>query len=473
MKKLGLTLFSALALSVMAQNNDPVIMTINGKEITRGEFEYSYNKNGGIDGAVEQKSVEEYVDMFVNYKLKVIAAEAACMDTLTSFKKEFKQYRDMQLTPYMVDSMFIDSVARSLYQRTLDQLKGQDMLRVAHVLVMLKQDASEQERKQAQQKADSIYALLQGGADFATLAKQHSDDKGSAMRGGELPFIGPGMTLKEFEEAAYSLKVGDISSPVLSPVGYHVIKMLERKQLEPYAQLRQNIIESLKRQNIEEISAEQRIKKMVDSSNGRLTRESVLDSVLNAHVNDNPELKYLIQEYHDGLLLYEISKRDVWDVAANDINGLQQWFKKNKKKYAWKEPRFKGFVFQSKKEGLEKAIKSVLKKNEKGDWRKAIKEQFNKDSLVVRVSGPYLCKKHENAYIDKHVFNEGNPPANTKFPYSGVVGKKVKQPKSYEDVRSLVVNDYQEYLEKQWIDQLRATYRFTINEEVLKTVNKH
>jgi peptidyl-prolyl cis-trans isomerase SurA len=184
-------------------------------------------------------------------------------------------------------------------------------------------------------------------------------------------------------------------------------------------------------------------------------------------------LKYLVQEYHDGLLLYEASKREVWDVAASDIKGLQQWFKNHKKQYAWEEPRFKGFVYQCKEKSLMKKVASVVKKNADGDWRSAIKATFNKDSVVVRVSGPYLCKKNENPYVDQLVFGEGEAPVNAKYPYIGVVGKKQKQPKSYEDVRSLVVNDYQEYLEKAWIEKLRTKFKFQVNQEVLGTVNKH
>ena len=90
MKKTLFALLFALGLPAMAQTaGNPVLMTINGKDITRSEFEYSYNKNGNVEGAVEQKTIEEYVPMFVNYKLKVAAAEAAKLDTLESFKKEF------------------------------------------------------------------------------------------------------------------------------------------------------------------------------------------------------------------------------------------------------------------------------------------------------------------------------------------------------------------------------------------------
>ena len=344
MKRIFLACFSAITLAASAQSVDPVVMTINGKPVTRGEFEYAYNKNASVEGAVEKKTVEEYAQMFVNYKLKVAAAEAARMDTLSSFQKEFRQYRDLQLTPYMVDEIFIDSVARSMYQRTSDQLAGKDMLRPAHILILVKQNASEAEKKQAEAKADSLYKVLQAGGDFASLAKAYSADKGSAVRGGELPWIGPGMTLVEFENEAYKLQTGEMSKPFLTTVGYHIVKMLERKSLAPYAEMKAEIYDNLKRQGIEEISAEKKIKKLIEASNGTLTREMVMDSLIQANIGQNPELKYLIQEYYDGLLLYEVSKGQVWDKAAADEQGLEKWYKQNKAKYAWTEPRFKGFV---------------------------------------------------------------------------------------------------------------------------------
>ena len=148
MKKTLFALLFALGLPAMAQTKgDPVLMTINGKDITRSEFEYSYNKNGNVEGAVEQKTIEEYVPMFVNYKLKVAAAEAAKLDTLESFKKEFLTYRDMQLTPYMVDQFFIDSICTDVYARTEKQLGGMDVIKPAHILIQLKQTAGEAEKR--------------------------------------------------------------------------------------------------------------------------------------------------------------------------------------------------------------------------------------------------------------------------------------------------------------------------------------
>lgn len=472
-KNLLTTTLFALALTAGAQSatDNPVLMTINGKPITRGEFEYSFHKNGNIEGAVEKKTVQEYVPMFVNYKLKVAAAEAAHLDTLSSFKKEFLTYRDMQLTPFMTDSTFTDSIAHMVYDNTVKQLGGKDLIQTAHILIRLGQKATEAEKKEAKAKADSLYNAIKNGADFAELAKKYSGDPGSAAKGGQLPLVGPGQFVKEYEDAAYALKKGEMCPPVLSPFGYHIIKMTDRHPLDSYEKLKSDIYSMLKRQNIDEASAEYRIKKIVDASNGRLNREAVLDSVMNANITHNDGLRYLIQEYHDGLLLYEVSKRQVWDVAAADTKGLEQWYKAHKADYAWKEPRFKGFVFHCKNAKDAKAVKKMLKKYGDGDWRKELKQQFNKDSVTVSVSGPYLCSKGENATIDVYAFKTDAKAKTPKgYVMSGVCGKVMKQPKSYLDAKAQVTSDYQQECEKKWVEQLRKQFTFSVNEDVLKTV---
>lgn len=468
-----LTAFAALALSAGAQSvADPVVMTINGKPVTKSEFEYSYNKNGSVEGAVEKKTVEEYVPMFINYKLKVAAAEDARLDTLTSYRNEFLQYRDMQLTPYMVDQTFVDSVAHVVYDNTVKSLGGKDLIQTSHILLLLKQDAGEAEKQKAKAQADSIYQVILAGADFAEMAKRFSGDPGSAKKGGALPLVGPGSFVKEYEDAAYALNKGDMSQPVLSPFGYHIIRMDDRHPLGSFDEVKSDIYAMLKRQNIEEASSEHRIQQIVNASNGRLTREAVLDSVMNANIGTNADLRYLIQEYHDGLLLFEISKREVWDKAAADTLGLERYYKEHKKNYAWTEPRFKGFVFHCKNAKDVKAVKKLLKKHADGDWRSEIKKQFNADSVTVSVSGPYLVKKGENAYADVKAFKVENKKFRLPKNYvvSDVCGKIIKQPQSFLDVKATVTSDYQALKEKEWVEQLRKRYSFSVNEDVLKTI---
>lgn len=461
-----------LSLSVQAQSIDPTVMVINGQPITRSAFEYAFNKNRAQSPATTQE-IEEYAQRFLDYKLKVLAAREARLDTLPSFRKEFQVYRDQLLTNEMVDQTFIDSVATSLYERMAKQVGSKGLFRAAHILIQLPQQSSEQEAKRAFLKADSLSLALKNGADFATLAKQFSQDQGSAPKGGELPWFAPGETLPEFENVAFSLAPGETSAPFLTAAGYHIIRMLERKPLDSYEILKPQIIASLKRQNIEEISANQRINNIVAASKGKLTREMVLDSIYQANLS-KPDVAYLIQEYEDGLLLYEISNKVVWKEAEKNTKALEATFKKNKAKYAWSEPRFKGFVYLTKTKALEKAVKKFVKAHTaEENWRQQLKGQFNRDSVQVAVVGPLLVKNGDNPYVDKLLFGKSTTTLPANFPFFGTIGKKLSQPQGFEDVREQVVSDYQQELEANWIQSLRNKYNYTINTDVLRTVNQH
>lgn len=475
MKKTYALLVAAMAaLGCWAQN--PVLMTVNGKDVTRAEFEYAYNKNNNVEGAVEQKTIDEYVDMFINYKLKVAEAESLHLDTLSSFQEEFRTYRDMQLTPHLVDQAFIDSVAKSLYDRQLEAIGGKDLLDCSHILLVVKQTASESEKQMIANRADSIYRALVGGADFAELAKNLSEDPGSARNGGKLPTLYPGMTIKEFEDQAYALAAGKISEPFLTPVGYHIVKMHERKQMESFETLYPTIINALKRQNIEEASAKAKIEKLI-AETGK-TREDILLGVLDEQKILTPDLEYLVQEYHDGLLLYEVAKTRVWDAAAEDTDALQKTFKKNKKKYAWSEPRYAGYVISAKTSDAARKTQALLKKGIPAgkDLRTFLKETVNKDSAVVMVSGPYLAKKGENSTIDNLGFGDASrtvKPLRKGYIYTTISGKLIKQPRNYADVKTEVTNDLQQALEEAWVSELRKKFKFSVNKDVLKTVNNH
>lgn len=468
---LFLLLTSYLPLALAQHNDDDIVMRVNGKDITRGEFVYSYQKNNTTVGAVEKTTVADYAQMYVNYKLKVAEAEAQGIDTTSAFLKEYWQYRDLQIVPLLVDTVFIETIAKQQYQRMEAQLAGKPMLLPSHILLRVRQDASTEDVEKAKSKADSIYQLLLGGADFAELAKQYSQDPGSAKNGGKLPWIGPGSTIKEFEEVAYSLKKGEISKPFMSPVGVHIIFLNDVNALEPYAQVRGRIIASLKQQGIEEASAEQNINKLIAESDGKLTREDVLKDVLNQNAAENPELRYLVNEYYDGLLLYEVSKKDVWDVVENNKAALETYFAANKKVYKWDEPRFDGFVIHAYDKKTIKNAKKILKKHLHEDWKKVIRETINKDSIVCVVQGPYLCKKGENSYIDYLVFKGKEIKPFNKFKVSDVLGKKKKQPTTYTDVKSLVIADCTRDEEKKWVEKLRGKYEFVIFDDVLKTIS--
>ena len=379
-RKTLVSILCAFAITAGAQTSDPVVMTINGQNVTRSEFEYSYNKNNG-DEVIEKTTVEQYVPLFVNYKLKVAAALDARLDTLASFKAEFAKYRDQQVRPTIVTSEDVENEARKIYDDRQKMIGDKGLIRPAHILIRLSQKASSAAQDSAKARIDSIYACLRSGADFADLATRLSQDPGSAKRGGLLPWICIGQTLKEFEDVAFSLNKGEMSKPFLSPVGYHIVKMTDRKQLEPYDSLRANIITFIEKRNLRDAIAQRKVSEMVKSSNGQLTAAEIMQQRADSLAKADEAMKYLIQEYHDGLLLFEVSNREVWEKAAADSVGQMKWYKKYRKK------RY---------------------------------------------------------------------------------GKK-----KYEEVKAAVTADWQDELEKRWVDALRKRYDVVIYDEVLKTVNKH
>ncbi len=456
-----------------AQNNDdPTIMTVNGQSVPRSEFEYSYNKNNS-EGVIDKKSVDEYVDLFVNYKLKVQAAKDARLDTLTSFKDEFAMYRDQQIKPSFVTDEGMLREAQKVYNDTKESIGPRGLIMPAHILMHVEQQAPAEEMQKAKVRIDSIYTALKNGADFADLAKRFSQDPGSAVNGGALPWIGPGQTVKEFEDQAYALQKGEMSQPFQSPYGYHIILMKDRKQLEPFDSLKNDIFAFLERRGGREHVADQAIKEMAQEQG--ISTALLLEKRAAEMSAKDMDLKYLIQEYHDGLLLYEISNQTVWDKAAKDELGLANYFQKNKKKYGWDEPRYKGIAYHVKDKADVKAVKKSVKGLPFSQWADQLRKTFNNDSIIrIRVEKG-IFKKGDNAVIDKMVFKKDTTVTSLQdYPIDAVFGKLLKKgPEEYQDVRALVVADYQEELEKAWVEDLRKRYSVVVNKEVLQTVNKH
>ena len=468
-------LFAAI-LTGMAANaqtaDDPVIMTVNGEPVLRSEFEYSFNKNNS-EGVIDKKSVEEYVDLFINYKLKVAAALDARYDTLQSFKDEFAQYRDQQIRPMLVTDADMEAEAHKIYDQTVAQIGPDGLIQTAHILIRAEQQAPQAEWDAAKVRIDSVYKALKNGADFSELAKKVSQDPGSARQGGLLPFVQRGQLVKEYEDIAYALQPGEMSGVVQTPYGYHIILMKERKMLEPFEYHHDNIIRFMEQRNMRDQIASQKIEQMVKDSNGQLTQAQLMDQKAEELSAKDMEMKYLIQEYHDGLLLYEISNQLVWDKASKDEAGLAQYFKKHKKNYAWDTPRYKGMAYHVKEQGDVKAVADCVKKLPFDQWAEALRSTFNADSVIrIRVEKG-IFKQGDNAVIDSIVFKKDTTVTHLKdYPIDAAYGKLLKKgPEDYTDVRGLVVADYQEQLEKEWVASLRRKYTWEVKEDVLKTVN--
>lgn len=640
---LAFILFSG---NLFAQSADPVLMTINGKPVLKSEFEYIYNKNNS-NNSLDKKTLDEYVDLFVNFKLKVEEAEAQGIDTTSSFINELSGYRSQLTKPYLTDQKVDDQLLQEAYDRMKEDVE------VSHILIRIPQNATPEDTlkawneinniakrvqkedfgkvakdvsqdQSAEQNAghigwisafrtvypfeamayktpvgtiskpvrtafgyhiikvharrnslgeilvshimmftsqgdtaanakakvriDSIYNRVLAGDDFGTLAKTYSMDKGSASKNGELPWFGTGRMVPDFENAAFALKnVGDVSKPIQSPYGWHIIKLLDKKGIDSYENTKADIERKIKRDEranfgqkafLAKLRTEynyQQPKQGLDelyklADNADVTSDSLfyvktasmanplfsfadkkfnqkdfidylkttktggktltsdklaekfsafVDSKLLAYEDSQLEKKYddfrfLMQEYHDGILLFEVSNREVWDKASKDTEGLDKYFRAHKTDYTWEKPHYKGRIISCKDKATLKAAKAIVAKSNNDSIDKYLRTRLNDSIQYVKVEkGLYV--QGDNKAVDKYAFKtkDAYTPA-TDYPYVFVSGKMLKKiPENYTDVRGLVTADYQEFLEKEWIKALRAKYPVVINQEVLKTVKKN
>lgn len=468
-------LFSLLSLSAFAQENDPIVMRINGKNVPRSEFEYHFNKNN-TDEVIDRKSVDEYVELFIDYKLKVEAALDAKLDTLSSYQQEFRSYRDQQIRPLMVTPEAEEAEVRAYYENMLSQLEGKQLIQPAHIFVRVPQQSSADQQAAAKARIDSIYSVIIGGQDFAEVAARTSEDPSTAQRGGIIGWIGPHQLLKEIEDAAYALQVGEMGQPLQSTVGWHILKLMDQKPLEPYDTLAPRIRTFLEARGMRDRIADTMVDSLAKASGGQKTVQQVLDEQAEHFAAQDQELKYLIQEYHDGLLLYEICQRQVWEPAAKDTAALESYFKKNKKAYAFDKPHYTGALLQAQSPALLKQVQKALKKQkDESRWADLVKTQFNKDSVQVRFERR-MFTQGDNALVDSLVFKvrQGKTKLNPRYPAVGVQGRMLKKgPAYWYDVSSQVVADYQALKEQEFVEELRRRYKVEVFKDAIATVNKH
>jgi len=632
--------------SANAFASDPVLMKINGKPVYKSEFEYIYNKNNS-NNSLDKKTLDEYVDLFVNFKLKVEEAKAQGLDTTQSFISELAGYRSQLTRPYLTDSKVDEQILREAYDRmkedvevshilvripqgatpadtltawkkinsTLKRLDKEDFAKVAkeisedqsaeenggyigwvtafrtvypfetvafntpvgkisapvrtafgyHIIkvhnrrksqgeilvshiMRFTAEGDEAKNKAAKQKTDSLYQRVLAGDDFGKLASEFSEDRGSATRNGELPWFGSGRMIPEFENAAFALKnTGDVSTPIQSAFGWHIIKLLDRKGVASFETVKADIERNVKRDeraNMGQKAFVDRLRKeygyavntaYVNEFSKLLENKTLADSVFQLEAaklnkplftfagkeftqadfaaylkknafsekaiaseiieqkldaftekeilayedsqleNKYEDFRFLINEYHDGILLFEVSNNEVWEKASKDTEGLARYFNEHKADYRWEKPHFKGRVISCKDKATLKAAKAIVKRSHNDSIDKYLRTRLNDSIQYVKVEKG-LFAQGENKAVDKFGFKvkKAKFEPTKEYPYVFVVGKNLKNnPEDYTDVRGLVTADYQEYLEKEWITALRAKFTVEIDQNVLKTVWKN
>lgn len=224
MRKSGLfTALITLSLCLSAQVNDPILLSVDGKGVTLSEFEAIFKKNNTKETQVTPESVNEYIDLYIKFKLKVREAEAMGLDTSAAFKQELEGYRKQLIQPYLTDREVSEGLIKEAYERMKFDVNA------SHILINVDQNALPKDTLIAYNKALKIRERIVKGEDFGTVAAATSEDPSAKNNKGNLGYFNVFHMVYPFETAAYTTKVGEISMPVRTRFGYHLLKVNDKR----------------------------------------------------------------------------------------------------------------------------------------------------------------------------------------------------------------------------------------------------
>ena len=498
---------------VFAQE-DPVLMRVNGRDISRSEFEYSYRHNAvGEDGNLSPK---EYAVLFARSMQKVEAAKAAGLDTTSTFRKQQEAVRARLINSYLIDKPTMDSCVRDQYQNMgLEAHPGQ--VQVMQIFKYLPQTITSRHLEEQKIRMDSIYWTIQNqpGLDFSRLVERYSDDKQSR-------WIESLQTTTEFENVAFALSKGEISQPFFTPEGIHILKVIDRKDMPAYEEVSNKLTERMRNREILDKATEkvvERLKKdwqytpnlagmeellakgetgqtlfTIDGQNytGNLFKrfaashpqavkrqldafiaKSLLDYESKNMDKRHPEIRYALQKSNEEYLVKEVTRQKVDLPAMNDRAGLATYFKFHSSDYRWDSPRYKGVLLHCTDKKTAKQAKKMLKKLPENEWVDKLRQTFNASGTEKIQIEQGIFADGDNKYIDKLVFKKGGYEPLLSYPFTIVCGKKQKGPDDYREVIDRVRKDYRTYLDAYWTRELNESGKVEINQEVLKTVNNN
>ena len=648
----------AFIMQAQSKLDKKVLMTIAGDEVTVKEFMDVYNKNNVDNQMIDKKSLDEYLDLYINFRLKVKEAENLKMDTASGFVKELAGYRKQLAKPYFTNEKVSEELLEEAYNRKLSDVRashilikldkdaapkdtltaynkaiaarnrilaGEDFgtvaaelsddpsardreeipgkqafrqgnkgdlgyfsvfdmvypfengayntpvgeismpirsdfgyhlikveerspaigtMEVAHIYVSVKPDATEEEMTEKQEKINKIYEEIQNGMSFEEAVKAYSEDRGSAQRDGKLSKFTVNRIVPEFVETIKKMDIGQISEPIHTMYGYHIIKFLGTEKPGSFEEESPKLKERLAKDSRANKSEEAVLKQIqkdakfksydknlsafvasLDSNftkgvfepaasqansnplfklgkkvytvdefskyiKSKITKQENNDAAAYAYklykdfvkqssldYEDSiletkyPEFARLMKEYRDGILLFDLMDKQVWSKAVKDSVGLAQFHEQNKNNYMWKE-RAEAVMFTvTKSEDLPRFEKILAETHD--DMKVA--ELLKRDTIRSVQIRKGMFEKGDNNNVDLTEWKLGlsgplksNVDKNTMF--INVLRIVEPEPKKLDEARGLITSDYQNYLEKQWVNELRKKYPVEVNTAVFEKV---
>jgi peptidyl-prolyl cis-trans isomerase SurA len=641
-----LALFLTLCFNSFAQNSKDVLFTIDNNQYFTDEFKRIYLKNLDLVKDDSQKDLNQYLDLFIGYKLKVSKAYKLGLQNNSKYQNELSSYRNQLSKTYLNDSKVTNQLIEEAYNRGLkevkashilvsfdENIKGADTLAfynkalelkkriekgedfetlamansqdpsvadnkgdlgyfsafrmvypfesaayktkigqisnpvrtrfgyhiikvtdvrdnkgevtVAHIMILNPADATEDVKTKAKQTIEEISKKINQGESFEALALQFSEDKSSAEKGGVLQRFGTGQLSSEaFENVAFSLNnKGEISQPFDSGFGWHIVKLIEKHPIKSLEESKAELESKIKRdersiiitntlasklkakykfetdktqyQNVEKIVTDKmysqtwELPKNKESISGNITTlnktknietnsfvnyiysqqknkqttkpvkklvaelfESWKEEQLIGYYNDNlenefPEFKNIMDEYRDGLLLFDLMENEIWTKSKTDTIGLKKYYELNKSKYNWNE-RYDVDILSSTDAKVMEAAQKML---QKGKSIEDIKTKFNKNDKVAIMVKSGLYERNYDVLDKIATLTKGTNNVYKDANYSFVVNvKKIKpaQTKELDECKSKVINDYQQHLEATWVDELKKEFSVKVNQDVFE-----
>ncbi len=637
-----------------------VLVTIGDEKVTAGEFMRVYEKNNNSENLYDEDDVQEYLDLYINFKLKVQEAEYLMLDTADSFKSELAGYRTQLAKPYFIDEKVNEALLEEAYERLNQDIRASHILimvdenatpedtlkaynkisnilaevkagkdfaeaavehsddksardteaipnkqryrpgnkgdlgyftvfnmvypfedaaystavhdvspivrtkygyhiinvtdvkpamgnaEVAHIFVALRPEATPEDSARKAEKINNIYSKIQGGLSFEDAVVEYSEDKGSIKNLGKLSTFSCNRVVPEFVKAVDKLEIEGVSEPVKTAYGFHIIKLHTLKQpgtfddesgklkerLAKDSRSRKSedaVIANIKKNNkfkqypkaIAEIIAavdtsvlkkrfvadsvsemtetvikinkqkytqydfakfvgsKQRIQDNIDKDVyvNQLFSDFENDCCINFMdqnlENQYPDFKDLVKEYHDGILLFNLTDEKVWTKAVKDTIGIQEFFSNNRDKYNWGQ-RVDATVFQLRNKSVIDRVKEIIVSNDNdGDIAKA----FDLDSIKTVKIIPGVYELGDDKYIDLVKWKTGlSEPINSDVEdltvFVNIKEVIAPQQKELDEARGLVTADYQNFLEKEWIEELKSKYPVVSNETVLTQIKE-
>ncbi len=214
----------AASASSAATTTGPAVETLGTFPVPATEFAYVYRKNNSTAADYgTRQSVTDYLDLYTNFRLKVLEAKQKGLDTTQAFKRELDGYRQQLSQPYLTEKSVTDQLVREAYDRMSQEVNA------SHILIRVAPDATPQDTLAAYQKIEKIRQQALAGTDFGQLARAQSEDPSAKENAGKLGYFTAMQMVYPFETAAYKTPVGQVSAPIRTRFGYHIIKVNDKR----------------------------------------------------------------------------------------------------------------------------------------------------------------------------------------------------------------------------------------------------